>query len=424
MGRKQRLVVELQDDRFRGLIEVQEKVRWAGSDLQAIMDVVVGEYSVMPQANGIVVELRDEDQLRYAAASGTSADLLGLRLPLNASLSGMSILTGQPLTCADSETDSRVNRAACRRVNLRSMIVVPIPHGGRTVGVLKYYSAEIGAFTDEDILLAHLMVGPLAVGFSRAGEADAEKITDELRSIVALKERLISTVSHELRTPLTAIAGSLGLLVNGAAGEMPPRAAQMLAIAQRNAERLSRLINDLLTFEKLGAAALEFDSRPVALGALLADAIEQCEPYAQQAGARLELAAVDGDLSVTADGDRLLQAVCNLISNAAKFSPAGGTVTVALSRRGGEAVIRVADQGPGVSESFRKRLFQPFAQDDEVQPQTHMPSTGLGLAITRSLVEQMGGTVALDEATTSGAAFEIALPVLVDEAGQAATAAA
>ena len=79
---------------------------------------------------GVVVELRDGDQLYYAAAGGTSADLTGLRLPLNASLSGMSILTGQPLQCDDSEVDSRVNRPACRRVNLRSMIVVPIPHGG------------------------------------------------------------------------------------------------------------------------------------------------------------------------------------------------------------------------------------------------------------------------------------------------------
>ena len=399
----------MQDARFSGLIDLQERVRAAGSNLQAIMDAIVSEYSVMPQANGIVVELRDTDQVYYAAASGTSEALVGLRLPINASLSGMSILTGQPLYCEDSETDSRVNRAGCRRVNLRSMIVVPIPHGGQTVGVLKYYSSVASAFTEEDMMLAHLLVGPLAVGFSTVGEADAARISDELRDLIQIKQNFVATVTHELRTPLTAISGALALIVNGAAGALPPRAQTILGIASRNAERMKRLVDDLLTFEKTGANAMSFHMKSVDLNRLLSIAVEEAQPNAQRKSVALDLRSPVELLTTWADEERLLQSVNNLISNAVKFSPVGAVVIVRLARGGDEALVTVQDHGPGVSEAFRKRLFEPFAQD--LAAESNDPSSGLGLAITRSLIEHMGGLVRLAEDNGAGATFEIVMPL-------------
>ncbi|QTC92674.1 sensor histidine kinase [Brevundimonas goettingensis] len=400
----------MQDERFRGLIELQASVKDAGADLTAIMRAIVSEYSVMPQANGIVVELRDTDQVYYAAASGTSEHLVGLRLPVNGSLSGLCILTGRPLSCEDSETDARVNRAACRRVNLRSMIVVPIPHQGQTVGVLKYYSADPAAFSDEDMMLAHLLVGPIAVGFSSVAESDAHRITDELRRLIEMKQDFVARVTHELRTPLTAINGALGLVVSGAGGVLPPQAENIVGIAARNAGRMKRLVDDLLTFEKVSAGPLEFDFQPVNVALALRETVEDNQAYAEQHTVDIRLEAPDDPLWVVADAHRLTQCVTNLLSNAIKFSPPNAEVRVNLAQAGDEILIAITDQGPGVSPAFRDRLFQPFAQDSSVVPVVSTPSTGLGLAITRTMIDQMGGTVSLGDTSDRGATFVIALP--------------
>lgn len=397
-------------DRFRGLIAIQQRISQTGGGLQSILQAIVDERSVMPQANGVVVELRDGDQLYYAAASGSSAPQIGLRLPLNASLSGMSILTGQPLQCDDSETDSRVNRAACRRVGLRSMIVVPIPHQGQTVGVLKYHAPTPGAFSEEDRLVAHLLVGPIAVGFSSIAEADAQRAQAELQKIVKLKEQFVSTVSHELRTPLTSIAGALTLLTSSGE-QLPDNIGPLVEIASRNASRLKRLVDDLLDLDRIEGGRMQYRFEETDIGALLLDVVEQTSTFVSQAGVRLTLDMPRGQVFATTDGDRLFQVVVNLISNAAKFSPAGSTVGVALMTGRDQIRIRVTDQGPGIPEEFRSRLFDRFSQSPHTHGLTKLPGTGLGLAISKAIVEQLGGKLSLDESYFAGAAFDIVLPV-------------
>jgi len=398
-------------DRFRGLIAVQEAVSAAPADLDAIMQAIVSAPAVMPQANGIVIELRDRDQLYYAAASGTSASLVGLRLPLNASLSGMSILTGHPLRCADSETDSRVNRAACRRVGLRSMIVVPIPHLGRTVGVLKYHAAEPDAFSDEDMMIAHLMAGPLTIGFANMGEEDANRHRTELQDIVRMKEQFVSTVSHELRTPVTSIIAALGLIHAPAQEAASPQIRNLVDIAARNAQRLRRLVDDLLDMDRLDAGRMVLNVADVDLCQLLRDVVEQNRPFATRAGSTLILHLPAKPVVAHVDAERLEQAVVNLLSNAAKFSPSESEVNIFLAQRGDRAVIRVVDEGPGIPEHLRHRLFDRFAQLEHTQGISEQPGTGLGLAISRGMVEQMNGSIALDEDHAPGAAFEITVPL-------------
>ena len=397
--------------RFSGLIAIQQAIATKGGGLQAALDAIVDERSVMPQANGVVIELRDGDQLYYAAASGSSAAMIGLRLPLNASLSGMSILTGQPLQCDDSETDPRVNRAACRRVGLRSMIVVPIPHQGRTAGVLKYHAPGVAAFSEEDMLVAHLLVGPIAVGFSRIAEDDAVRAQAELQDLVALKQQFVSTVTHELRTPLTSISGALGLLSSGAAGVVPEGAAALVDVAARNAGRLKRLVDDLLDLDRMDSGKLDYRIAEAELGELLRDVIEQNTPFAAEQGASLRLQAPGQRIVVRTDADRLFQAITNLVSNAAKFSPAGSTVELLLREEADGILIRVADQGPGIPPEFRDRLFDRFSQSAHTDGLSKQPGTGLGLAISKTIVSQLGGRLALDESYTGGAAFDIRLPI-------------
>ena len=398
--------------RFRGVVAIQQAISDARGELSTVMDAIVRESSVMPQSNGIVVELRDGDQIYYAAASGTSADLLGLRLPLSTSLSGHCVLTGEPLCCADSETDPRVNREACRRVGLRSMIVIPIPHRGQTVGVLKYHASEPGAFDDSDMLMAHLLVGPIAVGMSSVGEEDALRVQTELRSLVELKELFVSNVSHELRTPVTSIAGSLGLLRNGSAGALPDKANSLVGIASRNADRLKRLVNDLLDIGKLDTGQVAVTLVPVDVRQVLQDAVEQNQPFADQFDVALDLVAPPDRLIATTDADRLFQAATNLIANGAKFAPAHSTVMIELQQSGDDALIRVSDRGPGVPVDFRARLFDRFSQSAAPSDKPGVFGTGLGLAITKGIVERLGGNVRFDDDYADGAAFEIRIPLV------------
>ncbi|MEJ5978415.1 GAF domain-containing sensor histidine kinase [Novosphingobium sp. PS1R-30] len=398
-------------ERFRGLITIQQAISDARGDLSTVMQAIVNERSVMPQSNGIVVELRDGDQLTYAAASGTSASQLGLRLPLNASLSGLSILTGEPQHCLDSHQDGRVNRAACDRVGLRSMIVVPIPHNGQTVGVLKYHASEPHAYDEEDMLIAHLLVGPIAVGFSSIAEADAIRAKVDLQTVIRLKAELVSNISHELRTPVTAIAGSLALLKGGTAGELPKPAVPLVDIAARNAERLTSLVNDLLDMDRIEQGRLSINLAPVDLSVLLRTVIEENAPFAARTAVALVLDVPPRPVSVETDPMRLAQAVTNLLSNAAKFSPAGSDVQVSLTIDGRRALIRVSDSGPGIPKDFRSRLFDRFSQATRPRDDVQVAGTGLGLAITKGIVEQLGGSIRLDESVTQGATFEIALPL-------------
>lgn len=407
-------------ERFSGLIAIQQAIATKGGGLPAALEAIVNERSVMPQANGVVIELRDGDQLYYAAASGSSAAMIGLRLPLNSSLSGMSILTGQPLQCDDSETDSRVNRAACRRVGLRSMIVVPIPHQGQTVGVLKYHAPGVAAFSHEDMLVAHLLVGPIAIGFSRIAEDDAVRAQTELQDLVTLKQQFVATVTHELRTPLTSISGALGLLSSGAAGAVPEGASALVDVAARNAARLKRLVDDLLDLDKMDSGKLDYRIAEADLGEVLRDVVEQNMPFATDLDVELRLYLPPVRVTAQTDADRLFQAVTNLVSNAAKFSPAGSAVDVALRIDGENILIRVSDQGPGIPEEFRARLFDRFSQSAHTDGMSKLPGTGLGLAISKTIVSQLGGQLALDEDFTDGAAFDIRLPMAATGSEQAA----
>ncbi|HEU4325579.1 MAG TPA: PAS domain S-box protein [Roseiflexaceae bacterium] len=235
-------------------------------------------------------------------------------------------------------------------------------------------------------------------------------ITDR-KTVERMKNEFVSTVSHELRTPLTSIRGALGLVAGGVAGELPKQARSMIEIAHKNSERLVRLINDILDMEKIESGKIVFNLRPQELLPLVEQAVESNRDYAAQFGVTLELAA-HGDLAgalVNVDGDRLVQVLTNLISNAAKFSPSGAVVTVAAERRGDLLRMSVVDHGPGIPAEFHSRMFQKFAQADSSSTR-RQGGTGLGLSIARTIVERLGGQISFTTAPDRGTTFAVDLP--------------
>ena len=238
-------------------------------------------------------------------------------------------------------------------------------------------------------------------------------ITDE-RQAARLKDELVSTVSHELRTPLTAIAGALGIVCAGAAGPLPEKAARLVQIAQRNSERLTALVNDLLDVDKLQSGHVEYHLEPVDLVELVHCSVEQNQPFAVASGVTLNEDVPASPVIVTADRNRLLQVLANLLSNAAKFSPPEEQVTVRLTRDRENARLSVIDHGIGVAEDFRSQLFQRFRQHDASSSRVQA-GTGLGLVITKSIVEQLGGSIIFEPTLPKGATFHVDFPLAAED---------
>ncbi|MCQ4308606.1 PAS domain S-box protein [Pseudomonas stutzeri] len=231
----------------------------------------------------------------------------------------------------------------------------------------------------------------------------------ERKRIEQMKSEFVSIVSHELRTPLTSISGALGLINGGAVGEVPPAIGQLLNIAQQNSQRLGLLIDDLLDMEKLIAGQMSFQLQTQPLAPLLEDSLRSNQGYAEQHRVRLEMGG-QVDVQVSVDEHRLQQVLANLLSNAAKFSPAGEVVVLSSSRRGDQVRVSVRDVGPGIPQTFRQRIFQKFSQADSSDTR-QKGGTGLGLAISKELIEHMHGRIGFDSELGQGACFWFELPV-------------
>lgn len=259
-------------------------------------------------------------------------------------------------------------------------------------------------------------VFPLEIAVSEVPFPDRHLFTGIVRDISErkkmdrMKSEFISTVSHELRTPLTSIRGSLGLVIGGVSGELPEQARGLIEIANKNSERLSRLINDILDVEKIESGRMAFDIRPVALSPIIEQVIEANQAYASQYGAHIVLESADEGLSVLADPDRLTQVFTNLLSNAAKFSPQGGTVNVTVVENAGEVRVAISDAGAGIPEEFRPHVFEKFSQAD-ASDSRRSGGTGLGLSIAKAIVDRLGGRIDFESVPGAGTTFTVDLPL-------------
>lgn len=240
----------------------------------------------------------------------------------------------------------------------------------------------------------------------------------ERKRVERMKHELVATVSHELRTPLTAIRGSLGLLTGGALGELPAAVHELVTLAQRNSERLVLLINDLLDLERLELGTLTLQPRATDVDAIVTQAVAANRPYGDQYGVRLVVDQLGpAPCQAMVDPARLIQVLTNLISNAVKFSPERGTVTIRVTHSTNVQRLRVSvqDQGPGVPREFQSRIFQPFAQADTSDSRPGS-GAGLGLSISKRLIERMGGMIGFHSSPGGGATFFIELPCLAPTA--------
>ena len=241
-----------------------------------------------------------------------------------------------------------------------------------------------------------------------AREQDARK---EAETANRAKDEFLATVSHELRTPLNAIAGWVQILrknVNNAESF-----AHGIEIIDRNVKMQTKIIEDILDVSRIITGKLNLDVTPVNLVPLIEAALESVRLAAEVKAIRIQTVFNDPDSLVSGDPNRLQQIVWNLVSNAIKFTPKSGTVSVRLERAGSQAEITVSDTGKGINQEFLPFVFDRFRQADSTSTRHHS-GLGLGLAIVRHLVEMHGGTVhATSDGEEQGATFIVRLPLLI-----------
>ncbi|MDQ3783723.1 MAG: PAS domain S-box protein [Actinomycetota bacterium] len=231
------------------------------------------------------------------------------------------------------------------------------------------------------------------------------------REVEKLKDESTSMVSHELRAPLTSIRGSLGLLSGGVFGPLPEKGQRMLEIASSNAERLVRLVNDILDIERMESGSVSMSKEECEAHGLMTQASEVMQAMAQGAGVNLIVTPVEARL--WADCDRIIQTLINLVSNAIKFSPRDGTVWMDAKVDREAVTFSVKDEGRGIPPDKLESVFGRF-QQVEANDAREKGGTGLGLAISRSIVQQHGGRTWVESTLGRGSTFFFTLPVTTE----------
>jgi PAS domain S-box-containing protein len=257
-------------------------------------------------------------------------------------------------------------------------------------------------------------VFPAELALSEINQSDSplyiaafRDVTERRRADQAKRE-FISTVSHELRTPLTSISGALKLFIHTRGKDIPPEAMRLIDIADRNAQRLAKLVNDILDIDKLEAGKMVFSDAEAVLEDIVSSAIDAISPFARDNDVAMQLVQETAHTTLQTDSLRLSQALTNLLSNAIKFSPAGSIIQIKTTLHGSCARVAIVDQGPGIPEDFIPRVFSKFSQASS-STLMHKGGTGLGLSIVKEIVERLGGQVSF-ETSASGTAFYIDLP--------------
>lgn len=224
-----------------------------------------------------------------------------------------------------------------------------------------------------------------------------------------LKDEFVSTVSHELRTPLTSIVGSIGLIRSGRFGQIDPEMDKLLRIAASNGDRLVRLINDILDIEKITAGTIDFKRERLMVSDLVNQSIELNGTMLLQMETNVRVEDRSNGARIVGDQHRLHQAITNLLSNAAKFSPPNAPITVQITDEDGEVGIHVSDRGQGIPADQLELIFDRFVQVESSMTR-NKGGSGLGLSITQAIAEAHQGRINVSSQVGKGSTFSLIFP--------------
>jgi len=331
----------------------------------------------------------------------------------------------RPAWIEDLVLDANFPRApAALEAGLHGGVGFPVMLREEVVGVIEFFSREIRR-PDADLVQMFGTIGGQVGQFmdrqrsaeARArlleSEADArqwaEALSEDLRRAGQAKDEFLAVLGHELRNPLAPLRNALEVL--RLRGLADPQTARMHAIMERQVKHLARLVDDLLDVSRITRGRIELKKETTDVAALVAAAAEGLQSVFEQSAHSFSIALPESPVVLDADPVRVEQVLTNLLANAARFTPRGGRIDLTVERDGSDAVIRVRDNGIGITQEMVPRVFELFAQADRV-PGEVPQGLGIGLTLVRRLVELHGGRVeARSGGRGQGSEFEVRLPL-------------
>jgi signal transduction histidine kinase len=316
--------------------------------------------------------------------------------------SGTSILL-EKVTSFETIAQDQVHAAFLKAAGVQSMMCVPLVARGRTLGALTFVAAEsAGRYSARDLELAE------EVGRRAALAIDNARLYEQAQRAIQARQDLLAIVSHDLRNPLGTILMNTAMLLNASSpGESEAPGRRPIEAMQRAADRMNRIIADLLDLASIEAGRLTVEKKEHAVSSLVQEVFELHEPIAAQKKLRLERELLSEPFDIHCDRERVLQIFGNLIGNAIKFTPEGGTIKVRAEQRGEGALFSVADTGSGLSPDELPHVFDRYWQAKK----TARLGTGLGLSITRGLLEAHGGRIWAESRLGEGTTFFFTIPL-------------
>ena len=402
------------------LSQSRDFIESAGRILRAIcgsLDWEVGALWRVDQAASVlrVVEICHASEMKtpeFDRLTRTITFVKGIGLP------GRIWTSGEPAWIDNVVADKNFPRApVAAREGLRGAFGFPIKVGDDVLGVVEFFSSEVRKPDDELLALVAGIGGQIGqfTERKRAEERLAELLDSERAArgeaerANRLKDEFLATLSHELRTPLNAVIGWARMLRSGRLDQ--DSANHALEVIERNAWAQKQIIEDILDVSRVITGKLQLNLTPVDLVTIVDAALDAVRPAMEAKEIKIET-FIDSSLRlVSCDPDRLQQVIWNVLSNAAKFTPPGGKVEIAVGQNNAHVEIKVKDTGPGIDPAFLPHVFERFRQADGSTTRTH-GGLGLGLAIVRHLVELHGGTIAVENRSDgTGAVFTLRLPL-------------
>ena len=392
--------------------EVLRVISRSQNKFQPVLDSIAGIAAQLCNAFDATILLSEGSNLRIMAHHGPMNIDFSL-LPLGrGSVSGRSVVDRSPIHVEDlmaAGADYPEGYVIARRHGHRTALAIPLLKEGDAVGCLFIRRTEVLPFTDRQISLLQTFADQavIAIDNTRLFDELAEK-NRQLELASQHKSQFLANMSHELRTPLNAILGYTELLADGTYGALAERPKGVLDRIDRNGKHLLGLINDVLDLSKIEAGEMQLALEDYALGSIVQNTITVTEPLARQKGLELK-AAIEPNLPLgRGDARRLSQVLLNLVGNAIKFTDKG-RIDVAATRDGERFRLTVRDTGPGIPEAEQAKIFEKFQQVDNTSTR-RKGGSGLGLSISKELVEMHGGTISVVSAPGEGSTFEVVLP--------------
>ena len=409
-------------------------------DREALLDNALRTIMNELQYDRVMITFFDRDrQIAHdARLLGASPDVIhyarSLEIPVTdpSGIEGEVLLLGRPLLINDLRLEwdrlHPLNRQLAQRAQVQSCIAVPLKTQGKVLGSLTVNHATEHALTRDDLHVMVTVANQVAIALDNADAyhqieslnvglesrirertRSLQSANEKLRELDQLKSAFVSIVSHELRTPLTAIKGLVENMRDGFTGALSDRQVFYLTRVTHNIERLTRMLNDLLDLSRIEAGRMEITPGDVALVPLIEEAIENLRPQAEKKSITFQTTHPPDLDPIRGDRDKLLQVLTNLTHNAMKFTPPSGRISVALTPLDEHTIrICVADTGCGIAPEDAPYVFDRFyrSRDDS----TEARGAGLGLAITKSLVELHHGHIWVESEPGRGSQFYFTLP--------------